>query len=112
MREMHVARINLALQRPAKAFSHSQDPHETFAVATLALLNALFVAYNRRVMLPEAGMVEERVQRRLAAVLAADSVGYSGLMAKNGEGTHAALKANRTISDGLISGRGVVGQFA
>ena len=67
------------------------DPQETFGVATLALLNALFVAYNGRVTLPEAGMVEERVQRRLAAVLAADVVGYSRLMGEDEEGTLAAL---------------------
>ena len=48
-------------------------------------------------------MAEERVQRRLAAVLAADVVGYSRLMGEDEEGTLAALKANRAIIDGLIS---------
>ncbi len=32
-------------------------------------------------------MAEERVQRRLAAILAADDVGYSGLMRKDEVGT-------------------------
>jgi adenylate cyclase len=36
---------------------------------------------------------EERVERRLAAILAADVVGYSRLMGADEEGTLAALKA-------------------
>ncbi|HEU4826632.1 MAG TPA: adenylate/guanylate cyclase domain-containing protein, partial [Dongiaceae bacterium] len=40
-------------------------------------------------------MLEERVQRRLAAILAADVVGYSQLMGADEEGTLAALKAER-----------------
>jgi adenylate cyclase len=40
-------------------------------------------------------MAEERVQRRLAAILAADVVGYSRLMGVNETGTLAALKAHR-----------------
>ena len=40
-------------------------------------------------------MAEERVQRRLAAILAADVVGYSRLMGKDEEGTLAALTAHR-----------------
>jgi class 3 adenylate cyclase/outer membrane protein OmpA-like peptidoglycan-associated protein len=36
---------------------------------------------------------EGRVERRLAAILAADVVGYSRLMGLNEEGTHAAVKA-------------------
>ncbi len=40
-------------------------------------------------------MAEERVQRRLAAILAADVVGYSRLMGVNEAGTLAALKAHR-----------------
>jgi len=40
-------------------------------------------------------MLEERVQRRLAAILAADVVGYSQLMGADEEGTLAALKALR-----------------
>lgn len=40
-------------------------------------------------------MAEERVQRRLAAILAADVVGYSRLMEQDEEGTLARLKALR-----------------
>jgi adenylate cyclase len=38
---------------------------------------------------------EERVERRLTAILAADVVGYSRLMGADEEGTLAALKAIR-----------------
>lgn len=38
-------------------------------------------------------MAEERAQRRLAAILAADVVGYSRLMEQDEPGTHAVLKA-------------------
>ena len=64
-------------------------------------------------------MSEERVERRLTAILAADIVGYSRLMGADEEGTLAALKAIRrelvdprivehrgriveTIGDGLL----------
>ena len=40
-------------------------------------------------------MAEERVQRRLAAILAADMVGYSRLMEADEAGTLAALKTHR-----------------
>ncbi len=40
-------------------------------------------------------MAEERVQRRLAAILAADVVGYSRLMSEDEAGTLAQLKAHR-----------------
>ena len=40
-------------------------------------------------------MVEARVERRLAAILAADVAGYSRLMEVDEEGTLAALKAHR-----------------
>ena len=40
-------------------------------------------------------MAEERVQRRLAAILAADVAGYSRLMGEDEEGTLAALKLLR-----------------
>ena len=40
-------------------------------------------------------MAEDRVQRRLAAILAADVVGYSRLMGEDEAGTLAALKARR-----------------
>jgi adenylate cyclase len=38
---------------------------------------------------------QERVERRLAAILAADVVGYSRLMGEDEEGTHAALMVRR-----------------
>jgi adenylate cyclase len=41
-------------------------------------------------------MVEERAQRRLAAILAADVAGYSRLMSADEEGTLAQLKAHRS----------------
>jgi adenylate cyclase len=40
-------------------------------------------------------MAEERTRRRLAAILAADVVGYSRLMERDEAGTLAALKARR-----------------
>ena len=40
-------------------------------------------------------MAEARVERRLAAILAADVAGYSRLMGVDEEGTLAALKAYR-----------------
>jgi adenylate cyclase len=42
-------------------------------------------------------MAEERVNRKLAAILAADVVGYSRLMASDEEGTLAALKRHRQM---------------
>ena len=41
-------------------------------------------------------MAEESVQRRLAAILAADVAGYSRLMGDDEEGTLAALTAHRS----------------
>ncbi len=57
-------------------------------------------------------MAEERVQRRLAAILAADVVGYSRLMGEDEESTLAALTAHRTeliepcIADRLMTHSG------
>ena len=49
-------------------------------------------------------MVEQRAQRRLAAILAADVVGYSRLMSANEVGTLAGLKAHRReLVDGKIA---------
>src|SRR5580693_1851472 len=45
--------------------------------------------------LPEGPLSEERVERRLAAILAADVVGYSRLMGADEEGTLERLKAHR-----------------
>src|SRR5260370_28850153 len=49
-------------------------------------------------------MAEERVERRLAAILAADVAGYSRLMGADEEGTHAALMAlRRELTDPKIA---------
>jgi class 3 adenylate cyclase/TolB-like protein/Tfp pilus assembly protein PilF len=49
-------------------------------------------------------MSGERVERRLAAILAADIAGYSRLMGADEEGTHAALKAiRRELGDPMIA---------
>jgi adenylate cyclase len=49
-------------------------------------------------------MTDERIERRLAAILAADVVGYSRLMGQNEEGTLAALKnVRRTLVDPAIA---------
>jgi len=46
---------------------------------------------------------QERVERRLAAILAADVVGYSRLMGEDEEGTHTALTAlRRELTDPKI----------
>jgi adenylate cyclase len=68
-------------------------------------------------------MAEERVQRRLAAILAADVVGYSRLMAQDEVGTLLALRARRkAVLEPLVSehqgrifkvtGDGVLVEFA
>jgi adenylate cyclase len=49
-------------------------------------------------------LAAEQVERRLAAVLAADVAGYSRLMVADEEGTLAGLKAvGRTLIDSAIS---------
>ena len=49
-------------------------------------------------------MAEERIQRRLAAILAADVVGYSRLMEADEAGTLTALKARRKdVLDPLVA---------
>jgi class 3 adenylate cyclase len=67
-------------------------------------------------------MVEERVQRRLAAILAADVVGFSRLMGEDEEATLATLKSYRRVIDELIlthsgrvfggAGDSVIAEFA
>jgi TolB-like protein len=49
---------------------------------------------------------EQRVERRLAAIFAADVAGYSRLMSQDEAGTLRALTAAREIMDGLISAHG------
>ena len=50
-------------------------------------------------------MPVQPVERKLAAIFAADIAGYSRLMARDEVGTLARLKACRTIIDGLIGRR-------
>src|ERR1700740_1284617 len=68
-------------------------------------------------------MAEERVERRLTAILAADVAGYSRLMAADEEGTLAALKTlRREVADPKIkehrgrivntTGDGLLSEFA
>ena len=68
-------------------------------------------------------MAEERVERRLTAILAADVVGYSRLMEADDEGTLAALKMlRREVADLKIrehrgrivhtTGDGLLSEFA
>ena len=54
-------------------------------------------------MSPGVGKVVDRVQRRMAAILAADAVGFSRLVGKDEEGTLATLKMYREAIDGLIA---------
>src|SRR5829696_5750973 len=49
---------------------------------------------------------EQRVERRLAAIFAADVAGYSRLMSRDEAGTLRALAAAREIMDGLIRDHG------
>ncbi len=44
------------------------------------------------------------MERRLAAILAADVVGYSRLVGEGEEGTHRTLGACREVIDGLVTG--------
>lgn len=48
-------------------------------------------------------MAEDRVQRKLTTILAADVEGYSRLMGANEEATLKTLKTYRQIIDGLIA---------
>ena len=48
-------------------------------------------------------MAVDRAQRRIAAILAADVVGYSRLMGKDEETTLATLNGYRAVIDGLIA---------
>ena len=54
-------------------------------------------------------MATERVERRLAAILAADIAGYSRLMGADEEGTLAAFKAiRRELGDPKVKDTGAV----
>jgi adenylate cyclase len=57
-------------------------------------------ALNRKPLMSESEMGQERVQRRLAVILAADVVGYSALMERAEEGTYAEIgRIKREIID-------------
>jgi len=67
-------------------------------VQSIFLLNRYSISGSRCVL------KEDRVERRLAAVLAADIAGYSGLMGADEEGTLSRLKALRkTLLDPKIA---------
>ena len=51
-------------------------------------------------------MSRERVERRLAAILAADVAGYSRLMGEDETGTAQALREHRAAADPLIAEHG------
>src|SRR5690242_527918 len=53
------------------------------------------ISWNANIFRGRLAMNEERVQRRLAAILAADIAGYSRLMGDDDEGTLRDLKAHR-----------------
>ena len=48
-------------------------------------------------------MADRPIERKLAAIFAADIAGYSRLMARDEVGTLARLKSCRAIIDGLIA---------
>ena len=51
-------------------------------------------------------VVGERVERRLAAVLAADVAGYSRLMGADEVGTARTLREHRAVTDALVAKHG------
>src|SRR5689334_16707502 len=51
-------------------------------------------------------MAGQRVQRRLAAVLAADVAGYSRLMGADETGTARTLREHRVVTDALVAKHG------
>src|SRR5690348_9516685 len=53
------------------------------------------VRHSRRISLGGVRVTKERVERRLAAILAADVVGYSRLMGQDEAGTLARLRSHR-----------------
>ena len=55
-------------------------------------------------------MIDERARRRLAAILAADVVGYSRLIGADEEGTLAALKAH-LVAPHMVAYRPKVKEF-
>src|SRR5207244_2066979 len=59
------------------------------------------LGYTRRGEAP--GVADQPIERKLAAIFAADIAGYSRLMARDEVGTLARLRACRTVVDHLIA---------
>ena len=53
-------------------------------------------------------MAEDRIPRRLAAIMAVDVVGYSRLMGEDEAGTAAAVRAHREAAGPLVASKVVV----
>src|SRR5260221_11517161 len=74
-------------------------PHAKFYYAPKSLTASLPVLIQIAAARPRRSAEEpverEQVNRRMAAILAADVAGYSRLMGTDEEGTHARLKAHR-----------------
>ena len=51
-------------------------------------------------------MTDNRVERRLAAILAADVAGYSRLMGADEVGTARTLREHRAVTDALVAKHG------
>ncbi len=88
-------------------FSHSLDPQETFGLDRLAQppnVNSLLTL--RDLGVGDGLMVKKRVQRNIAANLAADLAGYSRLTGEDEEGTHRTLSAYLDAITTLIEGHG------
>src|SRR5258708_30221288 len=79
---------NMCSQRVFRLLTHLG--HWAIGHRLIFLLNSYLISRPRCVL------SEERVERRLAAILAADIAGYSRLMGANEEGTLAQLKSIRT----------------
>src|SRR5712692_1870539 len=75
--------------------SSAYDPYRTNSRARLTQPGSLHSLAKRR-LAEGPSMAAERIQRRLAAILAADVVGYSRLMEADEAGTLAALRARRS----------------
>jgi len=79
------------------------DPTRTFDIDGLAPCPYVKFAFYMRTRDKTGTMTEDQVQRRLAAILAADVVGYSRLMDLDEELTLRTLRAYRQIIDELVT---------
>jgi adenylate cyclase len=87
-----------------KVFLHGQDPSQTSALPARSL-----VWSNRTRNFPILGGFQlsgGRVERRLAAVVAADVAGFSRLMGLDEIGTARTLREHRAVSDALVAKHG------